>query len=91
LIDYSLRVVFGEALRATLPSQSLRRSRMTELPQRCKNKPPKPAKRRQISIAFESTELLGLTDAQRMRIVAKLSRLLMLAAGAALTESDDER
>ena len=64
---------------------------MTELPQRRKNKPPKLAKRRQISITFESTELLGLTSAQRMRAVMKLSRVLLLAAGAVLEERDDER
>lgn len=64
---------------------------MTELPQRRKNKPLKPAKRRQFSIAFESTELLGLTSVQRMRIVMKLSRVLLLAAGAVLEERDDER
>ena len=64
---------------------------MTELSQRRKNKPPKPARRRQISIVFESTELVGLTSAQRMRAVMKLSRVLMLAAGAVLEERDDER
>jgi hypothetical protein len=64
---------------------------MTQLPQRRKNKPPRPAKRRQISIVFESTELVGLTSAQRMRAVMKLSRVLMLAVGAVLEDSDDER
>jgi hypothetical protein len=64
---------------------------MTELPQRRKNEPPKPARRRQISIAFESTEVLGLTSAQRLKAVRQLSRVLMLAAGAMLEERDDER
>jgi hypothetical protein len=32
-----------------------------------------------------------LTSAQRMRAVMKLSRVLMLAAGAVLEERDDER
>lgn len=64
---------------------------MTELPSRRKNKLPRPPKRRQISIAFESTELRGLTSAQRMKAVRQLSRVLMLAAGAALEERDDER
>lgn len=64
---------------------------MTQLPQRRKTKLPKSAKRRQISLAFESTQILGLTDAQRMRAVMKLSRVLILAAGVVIEESDDER
>jgi len=64
---------------------------MTELPVPRKQRAQKPTRRRQISIAFESSELLGLTSAQRMRAVMQLSRVLMLAAGAALEEDDDER
>ena len=64
---------------------------MTELPEPRKRRTPKPTKRRQISIAFESRELHGLTSAQRMKAVMQLSRVLILAAGAALEESDDER
>jgi hypothetical protein len=50
-----------------------------------------PAQPRQISMAFESTRLLGLTSAERAKAVARLAYLLMLAAGLASTESDDER
>jgi hypothetical protein len=42
-------------------------------------------------MAFESTRLLGLTSAERAKAVARLAYLLMLAAGLASTESDDER
>jgi hypothetical protein len=45
----------------------------------------------QISIAFESMGLLGLTSAQRMKAIIQLSQLLMLAAGVAVKEHDDER
>ena len=45
----------------------------------------------QISIRFESIGLLGLTNAQRMKAVIQLSQLLMLAAGVAVEERDDER
>jgi hypothetical protein len=50
-----------------------------------------PAQSRQISIAFESTGLLGLTIAERVKAVIHLGQLLMLAAGIAAEESDDER
>ncbi|MEJ0035323.1 MAG: hypothetical protein WDO68_30085 [Gammaproteobacteria bacterium] len=50
-----------------------------------------PAPLRQFSIAFESTGLLGLTNAERMKVLTQLSRLLMLAAGVATEERDDER
>jgi hypothetical protein len=42
-------------------------------------------------MAFESTGLIGLTSAERMKVVVQLSRLLMLAAGVAAEERDDER
>jgi hypothetical protein len=45
----------------------------------------------QISIAFETIGVLGLTSAERMKVVIQLSRLLMLAAGVAAEERDDER
>ena len=64
---------------------------MTELPMTRKNVVPQPSKRRQISIAFESSELRGLTSPQRIKAVTQLSRVLMLAAGVALEESHDER
>ena len=50
-----------------------------------------PGKCRQISMAFESTGLLGLTGAERMKVVVQLSRVLMQAAGVAAEERDDER
>ncbi|MGH8143971.1 MAG: hypothetical protein ACREU2_15825 [Steroidobacteraceae bacterium] len=50
-----------------------------------------PGQPRQISMAFESTGLLGLTSAERAKAVTRLAYLLMLAAGLAGTECDDER
>lgn len=44
----------------------------------------------QISIAFESKQLLGLTVAERMKALMHLAHLLMLAAGLTAEESDDE-
>jgi len=64
---------------------------MRKLSKTRKNVVPQPTKRRQISIVFESRELRGLTGAQRMKAVAQLSRVLMLAASVALEESNDER
>jgi hypothetical protein len=46
---------------------------------------------RQMSIGFESIGLLGLTSAERLKTVGQLARLLMLAAGIAAKERDDER
>jgi hypothetical protein len=46
---------------------------------------------RQISITFESTGLLGLSDAEREKALTHLARLLLLAAGVAAAEDDDER
>jgi len=45
----------------------------------------------QISIAFESIGLFGLTSAQRIKAIVQLSQLLMLAAEVAVEEHDDER
>jgi hypothetical protein len=64
---------------------------MTQPQKRRKRVSPPPARCRQISMAFESTALLGLTNAERMKVITQLSRLLMLAAGAAAEERDDER
>jgi hypothetical protein len=88
---YSWHADFGEAPVATLPSQSLMRSRMTEPKTTRKRVSPPPRRCRQISMAFESTGLIGLTSAERMKVVVQLSRLLMLAAGVAAEERDDER
>jgi hypothetical protein len=63
-------------------------------------KPKKPQKQvlpdvapsqRQFSMPFESIELLGLTSTERMKVIAQLSRVLMLTAGLAPKERDDER
>jgi hypothetical protein len=64
---------------------------MTEPQSSRKRRFPPPAQTRQISIAFESTGLLGLTSAQRMKAVMQLSQVLTLAAGVGSKESDDER
>lgn len=64
---------------------------MTEPHKRRKRVLPPPSQSRQFSIAFESTALLGLTSAERMKAVIHLSQLLMLAAGVAAEERDDER
>jgi len=47
----------------------------------------------QISMTFESTELLGLSEVERMKALAHLANLLLLAAaeGNAAKENDDER
>lgn len=45
----------------------------------------------QMSIAFESKQLLGLTVAERMKVLMHLAHLLMLAAGLIPEENDDER
>ncbi len=64
---------------------------MTEPQSSRKRRFPPPVQIRQISIAFESIGLLGLTSAQRMKAVMQLSQILILAAGAATKESGDER
>jgi hypothetical protein len=45
----------------------------------------------QISIAFESIRLRGMSAPERMRVLMHLANLLMLAAGVATKEYDDER
>ncbi len=51
--------------------------------------PPPPS--RQISMAFETIRLHGLTSAERKKAVIRLAQVLMLAAGLATEEHDDER
>ncbi len=46
---------------------------------------------RQISIAFESIPLRGLSAPERITVLMHLANLLMLAAGVATKELDDER
>jgi hypothetical protein len=50
-----------------------------------------PVQREQISLAFESMGLRGLTSAERTKAIIRLSQLLIQAAGVAGKESDDER
>ena len=49
-----------------------------------------PAEPHQMSIAFESNRLRGLPAAERMKVLMDLACLLMLAAGVAVEEDDDE-
>ena len=60
---------------------------------------PKPAPRpllsaltapQQLSIAFDSIRLQGMSPSERAKVLAHLARLLMLAAGAATGEHDDD-
>jgi hypothetical protein len=52
---------------------------------------PPAAEPRQMSITFESNRLRGLSAAERMKALMDLAYLLMLAAGVAAEENDDER
>jgi hypothetical protein len=45
----------------------------------------------QISIAFESIRLRGMSAPERVRVLMHLADLLMLAAGVSTEEYDDER
>jgi len=42
-------------------------------------------------MAFETMQLRGLTSVERKKVVIRLAHVLMLAAGVATKESDDER
>jgi len=64
---------------------------MNELQKRRKSRSLPPVQREQISFAFESMGLRGLTKAERMKAVTRLSQLLMHAAGVAGKEGGDER
>lgn len=61
------------------PQKRRKRARLTSL------------QSRQMSIGFESIGLLGLTSAERTKVIAQLALLLMLAARVAVEERDDER
>jgi len=63
---------------------------MNELQKRRKSRSLPSVQREQIGFAFESMGLRGLTKAEQMKVVTRLSQLLMQAAGVAGTESDDE-
>jgi hypothetical protein len=61
-------------------------------PTKFRKRPPASAPTpRQKSIAFESRLTLGLTVPERTKAVKQLAQVLMLAAGLASKESDDER
>ena len=45
----------------------------------------------QMSIGFESIGLLGLTSAERTKVITQLALLLLLAAHVAVEERDHER
>jgi hypothetical protein len=64
---------------------------MNELQKRRKGRSLPPVQREQISFAFESMGLRGLTNSERTKAITRLSQLLMLAAGVASKENDDER
>jgi hypothetical protein len=50
-----------------------------------------PTQPHQIKIAFESVRLRGMSAPERMRVLMHLANLLMLVAGVATKECDDER
>ena len=50
-----------------------------------------PPQSRQIGMAFETMRLQGLTSAERKKAVIRLAQVLMLAAGLATEERNDER
>jgi hypothetical protein len=64
---------------------------MNEPHKRRKRRSLLPVQREQISLAFESMGLRGLTSAERTKAIIRLSQLLIQAAGVAGKESDDER
>jgi hypothetical protein len=49
-----------------------------------------PIEPHQMSISFESNRLHGLPADERMKVLRDLACLLMLAAGVAVEEGDDE-
>lgn len=50
-----------------------------------------PAEPHQMSIAFESNGLRGLSLAERTKTLMNLAHLLMMAAGIVVEENNDER
>ena len=45
----------------------------------------------QLSIAFDSIQLRGLSPSERAKVLTHLARVLMQAAGAATGERDDDQ
>ncbi len=60
-------------------------------PQKRRKRALPPPHSRQISMAFETVRLQGLTSAERKKAVIRLAQVLMLAAGVAAEEHADER
>jgi hypothetical protein len=88
-IGCSKRADFGEALVVISPSP--RSNKMSE-PTKFRKRPPQRAQTpRQKMIAFESGLTRSLTGPERMKAVKQLAQVLVLAAGLASKESDDER
>jgi hypothetical protein len=52
--------------------------------------PPLPAAPRQLSIPFDSGRLRGISASDRQTVLARLTRLLLEAAGVAAEERDDD-
>ncbi len=71
--------------------QSSRRTEMSKSREIQREQGPPPAEPRQMSIAFESNGLRGLSAADRTKALMNLAHLLMVAAGVVVEESDDER
>lgn len=51
---------------------------------------PRPAAPRQLSIPFDSGKIRGISDPDRGMALARLTRLLLEAAGVAAQEGDDD-
>lgn len=51
---------------------------------------PLPAAPRQLSIPFESGKLRGISASDRRIVLARMTRLLLEAAGVAVEERDDD-
>ncbi len=58
-------------------------------PQLMRLAPPVPMAHRQLSIAFESPVLQGMSPNERARAIAQLATLLLQAAGVQQTGADD--
>lgn len=61
---------------------------MSKLRQTRKEQPP--GEPHQMNIPFESNRLRSLPEAERVKVLTDLTWLLMLAAGVAVEEGDDE-
>jgi hypothetical protein len=87
-IHFSSNGDFGEASGTVL--RLTRRSEMDQTKHVVAATLPQTVPPRQISMAFESRWLQGLTHSERMRALAHLANLLMLAAGLSIEENSHE-